>query len=155
MPDLLTHAIVGWIIGKTTKMKVGLVVIGSLIPDLMRITLAFEWFDVNHQNLFDPLGTPIGTFLIGGLIALFFEDVKKAFMALGIGIISHFILDLLLIQPGGIKFLFPFSWEELSYYNLIYAGDYQVTIIAVLAAILIYIIYFYHDKRKNQKKQRI
>ena len=148
MPDWLTHTLVGWITGKTTKMDIGLVVIGSLIPDLVKINLAFTWLGINHQQFFDPIHTPIGAFLIGGIIALFFEDAKKAFIALGIGITTHFILDFFLVHvSGGMKLLFPFSWGEWQYY-LVNSDDYRMTIIALLAAILVYLIYYYNRRKK-------
>jgi len=113
MPDWFTHSLVGWIARKTTKMDIGLVVIGSLIPDLVKINLAFTWLSIDHQNFFDPIHTPVGAFIIGGIIALFFTNVKKAFMALGAGIITHFVLDFFLVHvSGGMKLLFPFSWEK-------------------------------------------
>jgi len=55
--------------------------------------MAFVWFRIDHHYLFDPIHTPIGSILIGGIIALFFHDSKKAFIALGVRIITHFILD--------------------------------------------------------------
>jgi membrane-bound metal-dependent hydrolase YbcI (DUF457 family) len=155
MPDWFTHTLAGWITGKTTKMDIGLVIIGSLIPDLMKVTIAFKYFGIDHYNLFNPIHTPIGACLIAGLIALFFKDAKKAFIALGIGITTHFILDFMLFHSSGMKLLFPFSWEEWRYLCLIHASDYWITIIAIAITILIYTLYTYHDKRKNRKEQRI
>lgn len=153
MPDWLTHTLAGWITGKTIKMDVGLVVIGSLIPDLMKINLAFRWFGIDQQYFLEPIHTPVCAFLIGGLIALFFLDVKKAFIAIGCGISTHFILDLFIISDSteGMKLLFPFSWKEWRY-NMIYADDYKVTIFAIITAIVIYILYLYYEKRNYQKK---
>jgi hypothetical protein len=150
MPDWFTHTLVGWLTGKTTKINIGLVVIGSLIPDLVKITLAFTWLGIDHHHFFDPIHTPVGALIIAGIGALFFKDAEKAFIALGVGITTHFILDFFLVHvSGGMKLLFPFSWEEWQYY-LIHSDDYITTIIAVLTAILVYLIYYYHDRRKNQ-----
>ena len=152
MPDWLTHTLAGWITGKVIKMEVGLVVIGSLIPDIMKISLAFQWFGLNLDNVLAPIHTPAGAFLIGGILALFFEDAKKTFIPLGVGITTHFILDFFLFPTsGGMKLLFPFSWEGWQY-GAISSGDYRVTIIAVFVGILVYIIYLYHDKRKLKKR---
>ena len=149
MPDWLTHTLVGWITGKTTKMDIGLVVIGSLIPDLVKITLAFIWLGIDHHHIFDPIHTPVGAFLIAGIGALFFKDAKKAFIALGIGITTHFILDFFLVHVSGrMKLLFPFSWGEWQYY-LIQSDDYWMTIIAVTVAILVYLLHHFHDRRKK------
>lgn len=148
MPDWLTHTLAGWITGKAIKMEVGLVVLGSLIPDLAYIKLAFLYIGVDLHHFLNPIHTPAGAFLIGGIFALFFEDTKKAFIPVGIGIITHFILDFFLVHvSGGMKLLFPISWSEWQYY-LIRSDDYHMTIVAVLAAILVYIIYFYHKKER-------
>jgi len=149
MPDWLTHTIAGWIAGKTTKMDIALVVIGSLIPDLVKINLAFIWLGMDHQHFFDPTHTPAGAFLIAGIGALFFEDSKKAFIPLGVGVTTHFILDFFLVHvSGGVKLLFPLSWEEW-HYNIIRYDDYWVTIVAVVAALFISSIYWFCDKRKE------
>ena len=78
MPDWLTHTLFGWIIGKTTKINVALIVIGSLIPDLAKIKFVFIWLGIEHYHFFDPINTPIGAFLIGGIISLFFLDIKES-----------------------------------------------------------------------------
>ncbi len=151
MPDWFTHTLVGWITGRTTKINIGLVVIGALIPDLVKINLAFIWYNIDHHHFFDPIHTPIGAFLIAAIIALFFKDAKKAFIALGIGITTHFILDFLLVHvSGGMKLLFPISWGEWQFY-LIRSDDYWITIIAILAAILVYLIYYFYNIKKNTK----
>jgi hypothetical protein len=151
MPDWLTHTLVGWITGKTTKQDVALVVVGSLIPDLVKINLAFTWLGLNDYQFFDPLHTPIGAFLVAGIIAVFFPDIRKAFIPLGIGVSTHFILDFFLVHiHEGMKLLFPFSWNEWQFY-LIRSDDYRMTIAAVLLAILIYMIYWVAARRKKQK----
>lgn len=147
MPDWLTHTLAGWITGKAIKMEVGLLVVGSLIPDLVKINLAFLYLGIDLHQYLNPFHTPAGAFLIAGIFAIFFKDAKKAFIPLGIGIITHFILDFFLVHvSGGIKLLFPISWSEWQYYLIRY-DDYHVTIVALLAAILVYITYFYHKKR--------
>ena len=154
MPDWFTHSLVGWITGKTMKMDVGLVVIGSLIPDLVKINLAFTWFNMDAQNFFDPIHTPVGAFIIGGIIALFFTDIKKAFIALGVGITTHFILDFFLVQvSGGMRLLFPFSWEGWQYY-LLRSDDFRMTIVAIAAAVLVYLLLKNVDKMKNRQPQQ-
>ena len=150
MPDWFTHSLVGWITGKTTKMDIGLVVIGSLIPDLVKINLAFTWLSIDHQNFFDPIHTPVVAFIIGFIIALFFTNVKKAFIALGAGITTHFVLDFFLVHvSGGMKLLFPFSWEKWQYY-LIQSDDYRMTIVAIVVALLIYVVYWYYNKQSRR-----
>ena len=129
-------------------MEVGLIVAGSLIPDLAKINIALIYLGIDLHHFLNPFHTPAGAFLIAGIFALFFKDIKKAFIPLGIGIITHFVLDFFLVHvSGGMKLLFPISWSEWQYYLIRY-DDYNVTIVAILAAILVYIFYFYHRRRE-------
>jgi len=147
MPDWLTHTLTGWLIGKTTKINIALIVIGSLIPDLVKINIAFTWLGINHLHVFDPLHTPVGAFLIAGIGALFFEDTKKAFIPLSIGVISHFLLDFFLVHlSGGTRLFFPLSWDKLNY-SLIRSEDYWMTIYAIIIAITVLIIYKFYDQK--------
>lgn len=149
MPDWFTHSLIGWITGKTAKQDIALVVIGTLIPDLVKIDLLSTWFQVNFAMFFEPLHTPIGALLVTGIIATFFQDIRKAFFPLAVGVSTHFILDFFLVHVhGGIKLLFPFSWEGWQV-SLIRSDDYLVTLVAVLAALLVYVVYWYHAKRKK------
>jgi len=153
IPDWLTHSLIGWITSKPTKLDAGLLVIGSLIPDISKISLVFSLFNKNYAYFLNPIHTPIGALLIAVLFALFFHNIKKAFIPLIIGIATHFILDLFLLNvSGGMPFVFPFSWDEWQL-NLIRSDDYSMTILAVLAALVIYIIYFYYEKRKSKFKR--
>lgn len=147
MPDWLTHALIGWIIGKTTKINIALIVIGSLIPDLAKINIAFLWMGIHHQHLFSPLHTPIGAFIIAGIGSLFFTNTKKAFIPLSIGIISHFILDFFLEHLyGGTRLFFPISWNQYNY-SLFRIENYWMTIVAVILALIVFIIYKIYDQK--------
>jgi hypothetical protein len=153
MPDWFTHTLVGWITGKTTKQDVALIVIGSLIPDLEKISLVFNWFGMSVNPFFTPIHTPIGALLFAGILSMLFGDIKKTFLVLGIGIATHFILDFLLIEVhGGVQFLFPFSWDGWQYF-LIDPFDHRVTLIALLAAVVVYSIYGFYEKRTRSATQ--
>jgi hypothetical protein len=153
MPDWLTHSVLGWITGKTTKQDVALLVIGSLIPDLVKISLLFTWLGVNDVSFFEPLHTPLGALLIAGIIAVCFQEPKKAVLPLGIGIITHFILDFFLVHTHPtLKLLFPFSWEEWQY-SLIRSDDIRMTIVAILAALLVYTVSWWYEKRTKSHRQ--
>lgn len=153
MPDWLTHSMFAWIIGKITKQDVVLLVVGSLIPDLVKIALLFTWLGVNDVSFFEPLHTPIAAFLIAGIITIFFQEPKKAVLPISIGIITHFILDFFLVHTHPtLKLLFPFSWEEWQY-SLVRSDDIRMTIIAFLAALLVYTIYRYFEKRTKSHRQ--
>jgi len=153
MADWFTHTLIGWITGKTIKQDIALVVIGSLLPDLVKINLLFTALQMESYQVFEPLHTPVGAFLVTGIIALTFKDAKKAFLPLGIGVTTHFILDFFLVHVhGGMKLLFPLSWDEWQIY-LIRSDDYWMTIIAVLVALLVYSVYWYYEKRKKSSPQ--
>jgi hypothetical protein len=149
----VTHSLVGWITGKTTRQDIALIVIGALIPDLTKISNVFSWLGLSHNRFFVALHTPISAFLVAGIIALVFPDIKKAFIPLGIGVSTHFILDFFLVHVhGGIPLLFPFSWEGWQL-SLIRSDDYRMTIVAVLVALLVYAIYWYQMKRKKSVRE--
>jgi hypothetical protein len=151
MPDWLTHSLIGWITGKTTKQDIALLVIGALIPDLVKIQLVFLWLGLYDYQFFEPLHTPIGAILIAGLIALFFPTPKKARLPLGIGVITHFILDFFLVhtQPT-LKLLFPFSWDgwQISLYR---SDEYLMTIVTVLIALIVSILCWIAYRKKKEK----
>lgn len=152
MPDWLTHSLVGWITGKTIKQEVSLVVVGSLIPDITKLYLLFDLIlQEQADDLFLPIHTPFGALLIALIIALFFQDVKKAFIPLMIGVATHFILDMFLLNvSGGMPLLFPFSWEEWQL-DLIRSDDYTMTIVAIIAALIVYVSYAVYERRKKQQ----
>jgi hypothetical protein len=154
MPDWLTHTLAGWITGKTIKLEISLVVIGSLIPDIFKLYLGFDWLLKSEtQQVFLPIHTPIGAMLITIVIAGLFPDIKKALLPLGIGVATHFILDFLLINVSvGIPLLFPFSWEEWQL-NLIRSDDYLITIFAIIIAVAVYILFALYDQRKSKQKK--
>ena len=150
MPDWLTHTLTGWIIGKTTKQDISLLLIGALIPDTTKLHLLFpQGYNTQALDLFLPLHTPFGALLIALLISLFFKNITNTMLLLTIGLTSHFILDFFLINvSGGMPLLFPFSWDEYQY-GLIRSDDYTMTLLAILVAISIYLIYFLYERRKQ------
>lgn len=149
MPDWLTHSLVGWITGKTTKQEISLLVVGALIPDITKLYLLFNLLsDTMTEDIFLPIHTPFGALLIACLIALFFHNITNALITLLIGIITHFTLDFLLLNvSGGMPLLFPFRWEEWQL-GLIRSDDFTMTIVAVLAALIVFLIYHFYEKRK-------
>ena len=151
MPDWVTHSMVAWITGKTTNIDVGLVVIGSIIPDLSKINQVAIWLGTDFRSYFDPLHAPICALIIGAIIALFFENIKKAFIVIVIGIMTHFLLDFFLIGiTKGTQFLYPVSLKYWRF-NFIVA-DFRITLITVIIAFVIYSIYFYLNKKRKPLK---
>lgn len=149
MADWFTHTLVGWITGKTTKQDIALIVVGSLIPDLSKMNMALLFLGVPDYSFFDALHTPIGAILVAGLIALFFIDIRKALLMLLLGVGTHFLLDFFLVHThGGMLLLFPVSWDGWQVY-VYTSDDYRVTLLAIFAALLIYVFYQYRERKKN------
>jgi hypothetical protein len=142
----------GWIIAKTTKKDIALIVIGSLIPDISKLDLFLAGCGFGQQYFFESLHTPVGTLLITGLFILFFENPKQAIIPLGLGIATHFILDFFLINVSrGMKLLFPFNSSEWNL-GLIRGDDYWITIYVLVAALIVYIGYFLYNRIKTNQK---
>lgn len=152
MPDWVTHTMIGWITGKILQKEVGLVVIGSIIPDLVKVSDIALLFGVDFQSVFTAFHTPAGSLLVGGIFSLFFVDTKKVFFALTIGIATHFLLDFFLIgATRGIQFLYPFSWEYWRFNEIMV--DYRFTVIVCLFSLALYLYYF--GSKKMKKKEEI
>ena len=151
MPDWLTHTLVGWITGKTIHQDISLIVIGALIPDISKIyLLANIILPMQTQDFFLPIHTPFGSVLIACAVAVFFPTIKYALIPLIIGVSTHFILDLFLLNvSGGMPLLFPFSWDQWQF-DLIRSDDYTMTLVAIIAAALVYLLYFLYEKRKHK-----
>jgi hypothetical protein len=151
MSDWLTHSLVGWMTGKITGLEVSLLLLGSVLPDVNKISLVFQWVgNLRMETFFLPLHTPFGALLLAGGIALFFKDLPKAFLSLGVGVGAHFCLDVLLVEVGGGEpLLFPLSWQGWQL-GVIPASDYNlwITLYVLIASFIVYIVYFISAKKK-------
>jgi LexA-binding, inner membrane-associated putative hydrolase len=151
MSDWLTHSLVGWIAGKVTALEVSLLVLGSVLPDINKMYLIFQWgWNLHLETFFLPLHTPVGAMLLACGVALFFKDFRKTIVSLGVGIGLHFALDILLVEVGGGEhLLFPLSWDGWQL-NVIPASDYDVgiTLYVLGASVLVYIVYSLYGKKK-------
>jgi hypothetical protein len=127
MPDLLTHAIVGYIIGTTLAFKyewitppwVTIAMMGTFIPDLTKIKLVVESYQIEQL-----LGIPFdwfGLHTVGGsIISVLIGTVlvpseyrKRVFALLVVGASSHLLLDSLLITTSG--YMSPMLWPITDY----------------------------------------
>jgi hypothetical protein len=148
MPDWLTHTLIGWMTGKAVKLEVGLIVLGSILPDLVKIHDIAFFFGVDIYGFFSPFHTPVGALLVVGIIALFFADTLKIFLTLTIGVATHFVVDFFFIgATKGIQFLFPFSWGYWRFNEI--TTDYRLPLIAMGAALAFYLYYIYRDTKKT------
>ena len=141
MPDWLTHSITGWVIGRAWKKRVSIVVIGALLPDLVKIQLIFDFLNIDTHHFFDALHTPITTIFVALAISTLFPDIMEAFILFYAGALSHYFLDFFLEHPyGGMRLFYPFSWNEYQL-HLIPSTNYWMTIIAVIIGFIFYIIF--------------
>jgi hypothetical protein len=148
MPDWLAHVLFAYVLCSIlgmkfklfTKENTALVMVGALIPDLVKVELGFDLIGMDVSDFLAPLHTPIGSLLSAALIALLFTEVVVVFSLFVLGFTTHFALDLLLGHvSGGMLLLFPVSWEE---YQLgwIHADNYGVALILLCLAALIYML---------------
>lgn len=143
MPEWLAHVAFAYLVFKlcTRRYKsldsadMALVLIGSILPDLSKIKLAFGVAGMDVQNLVDPLHTPAGSVLVAGLLSLLFLDSIRASLLLAMGAGTHFLLDTMESQiAGGIMLLFPLRWEGYSF-GLLPNDDWKIGAILLAATL--------------------
>jgi hypothetical protein len=124
MPDVLTHAAAGYLIGRKIPQRPygSLLVFGAVLPDLVTrvpeiVLQRFLGFPVGH--FFSAFHTPAALILICYLISFAFENInrKKSFLFLLFGTFIHFVMDLMQAQlhNGLYMPLFPFSFETIQW----------------------------------------
>jgi len=151
MPDWLAHVLFDYVLCKVLGVRfkvfskgeyVAVVMIGSLIPDVIKIGLIFDLFDMYVWDFIYPLHTPIGSIFIAGLISLLFYESVTVFLLLIFGFTTHYMLDFLMGHvSGGMLLLFPFSWNRYQL-GLIHCDDCRVAVITGSC------IYTYFEKYK-------
>ena len=143
MPDWLAHVLFAWILCRILGIKfkifsresTAIVIIGALIPDVVKIGLIFDLFGIEIWDYVDPLHTPAGSLLVAALISLLFYDLM-VFLLLTLGFVTHYMLDFLMGHvSGGMLLFFPFSWEEYQL-GLIQSDNYWITLTLVMAIIV-------------------
>jgi hypothetical protein len=128
MPDILTHVLVGYVLGTLLAMHydrlgsahVTLVMLGALTPDLTKIAVVlpseqveallgipFDWFALHM------LGGNLIIVLLGTLLVVP-KYRTRVLLLLALGAASHHTLDLLLINVSG--YAYPVLWP-LTQYN--------------------------------------
>lgn len=158
MPDWLAHILVAWILCKLLQPKfkvfdsknTAIVMVGSLIPDIVKVGILFDFLGRDIWHFIEPFHTPIGSMHSAALLSLLFEARKKIFSLLILGTSTHFALDFLLMHvSGGILLLFPFSWDKWQL-RLIQCDNYYVALIALLLACVVYIISKYYTSKDDK-----
>ena len=157
MPDWVTHIVVAWTLCRILSFKYKefnasntlIVITGALIPDIFKIVIVLQLFGIDATDYFQTIHIPTGSVIVAGMISLFFPERKKAFLFLGLGVLTHYILDSLLEHvSGGLYLLFPFSWWQWQL-EVTTSSDYLVTAIALLIAGLVYLIGREVDRRRK------
>jgi hypothetical protein len=148
MPDWLAHVLFAYVLCSVlvtkfklfTKPNTALVMVGALIPDLVKVKLGFDLLGIAVDDFLAPLHTPIGSLLSAALMSLLFTEVLMVFALFALGFTTHFALDLLLGHvSGGMLLLFPVSWEEYQL-GLIHADNSWVALILLGTAALVYVL---------------
>jgi hypothetical protein len=159
MPDWVTHIVVAWTLCRVLSFKFKefnsantlIVITGALIPDISKVVLGLRLFGIDASDYFATIHLPTGSIIVAGIVSLLFPEKKKAFLFLGLGLLTHYTLDILLEHvSGGILLLFPFSWWQwqLEFTN---SSDYWITLLAVSIAVLVYLIGREVDKNDDNK----
>lgn len=157
MPDWITHIAVAWILCRLLRYRYRsfnpentmLVMVGALIPDIVKVAIPFQAMGWNIWNIIEPVHLPAGSFIIAGMASLLFHDRKTAFSMLGLGVFTHYILDLTLKNVGqGIYLFYPFYWGswQLGWTT---SEDYHVTAAALVLALLLYIVSHFLEKNRE------
>ncbi len=146
MPDWLAHIAFAFVLSAVLGLRFGIfrenryivvVMVGSLVPDLFKITILFDWMGYEVGEFLAPLHTPAGALLSAGIISLLFYGTMLVFSLLLVGVASHFALDLLLGHvSGGMLMLFPFSWQGYQL-GLIQSDNYWITLVLVALALIL------------------
>ena len=148
MPDWITHIVVAWTICRILRFKFKefnnantmIVIAGSLIPDIAKLVLGLKLIGIDASGYLAPIHLPSGSLIVAGIISLLFPNKKKTFLFLGLGILTHYCLDLILEHvSGGIYLFYPFSWWQWQL-EVTNSSDYMITLLALCIAGLVYLI---------------
>ncbi|MGB9980302.1 metal-dependent hydrolase [Methanobacterium sp.] len=164
MPDWITHILAAWMICTILSFKYKQInpaytvvcMVGALIPDTFKIVIPLGLMGIKVENLLMPLHLPIGSLITASIFTLFFKDHKKLVLSLLVlGVITHYALDLLLINlNGGMVMLFPFSWNSWTL-DVVPNDDWHITILAMGLAVVVYFVSSWFKNRGNNLDKNI
>lgn len=159
MPDWVTHIVVAWILCRILSFKYNefdaantmIVITGALIPDFSKIIMVLKVFGMDLSEYLSVIHIPTGSVIVAGMLSMLFPDKKKTFLFLGLGIATHYSLDMILEHvSGGIYLLFPFSWFQWQF-EITNSSDYWLTLLSLCVAGIIYLIGREIDRNKTLK----
>jgi hypothetical protein len=158
MPDWIVHVLVPWsiitVLGFRYKIfsqqYAAVAMLGALIPDIFKVYIPLEIFGINAVGLLTPIHLPIGSFLIAGIVSLFFLQRRIIFIFLIFGVITHYLLDLLLFD-GGMELFYPFSPLYFQI-GIISDVDFNIDILTIIIVAVVFFIYYFQKLRKGKVK---
>ena len=154
VPDLLTHVLVGWVLGILLAFRIDwirgpqltAIMVGAASPDLNRVDLllpaelveatigiTFSWSALHYVG---------GNIIVLAILALLVTPRwrLRVFALLLLGAASHHALDLLLLRASG--YAYPVLWPITDYHPpagmLFRSSDRLPAAIAILAACAVY-----------------
>lgn len=155
MADLLTHVLVAYTIGILLSVKytwinssmVTAMMVGSAIPDLTRVGLIVQPSRIEDMGIpfaFSPIHTLAGSFVIVLILACFVDSryFKPVVIVLTLGMLSHHILDLFLMNVSGYSYaiFWPATIYQPPAFGPYMSTDMWPAVIALLAATLAFMV---------------
>ena len=159
MPDWIVHIGVVYIICRILYVKydifnhpnTSLAMIGSLIPDIVKLGMITEYFGLDLWDYLLVFHLPLTSLIVAALFSLFFCKKKIVMGLLTLGLCTHFVLDLLLINIGaGIYLFFPLNWQTF-HFDIISPDDYYLSMITLTVAFLVFAGGYCIKKYKNNE----
>ena len=163
MPDLLTHFLSAYILGRCvipSRAARAVFYLGAILPDIFSrgpvilMQLMFKTLSEGLYRFFMNFHSPFVMFWFSLLISQFFEkDRKKIFCILIIGCGFHSFLDLLQRHVDPVYFwFFPFSWakwEAKLFWadSSMYAIPFLIGFIIILESIIFMKYKMVHDEQ--------
>lgn len=148
MPDWLAHVLFAYVLCKVLGIRFKMfnnentviVMVGSLIPDVVKVGSIFDLFGIDVWDYIYPSHTPACSLLVAGLVSLLFYESAVVFLLLVLGFTTHYMLDFLMGHvSGGMLLLFPFSWDGYQL-GLIQCDDYMITLILMIMTVVVYAV---------------
>lgn len=153
MPDWLNHVLFAWALWNILSLKfnmpfIGIFITGSLLPDIDKVEVMIPF---NAEPFLSVFHTPVGALITSGVIsmAILRDGQAHVFLALGIGSISHLLLDLMVkSMDGRVMLFFPFSFVSYSL-NIIAQKDFMFLYLAMAVFLMSFIVMRYHGDVKK------
>ncbi len=159
MPDWVTHiavaytlcTILGFKYREFNTANTVLVMVGAVIPDVVKVGIIADILGYGVWDYLWPIHLPVGSLIVAGMMSLLFQDKKKTLLFFTLGVATHYGLDLLLFNvSGGIALFYPFYWGQWQL-DLVTTDSYYTTIIALVLALVVFLISRWKIKADSKK----